>query len=209
MSIRVERSEVHPSVPAAGGGGPSTGHAVAAGVLLVAGPLVWASSFLTMPDLGDDEVYAYDMATSVFFLLALAALASVMRAARATGTGKGRWLPLVPMVLAPFGIASSLGTLPYETYDAAPTWVAVTDPAWPLTQLAMLVCAVAVARVGRWHGPLRWLPLAGALWLPVVGAAQAALGEDGMAVVFTVWMAGTYAAAGALLCVRPGAARTR
>lgn len=115
----------------------------------------------------------------------------------------------MPIALAPFGIASSLGTLPYETYDAAPTWVAVTDPAWPLTQLAMLVCAVAIVRVGRWRGPLRWLPLAGALWLPVVGAAQAALGEDGMAVVFTIWMAGTYAAIGALLCVRPDAARAR
>lgn len=207
MSIRVERSEVHPSVPAAGGG-PSRLHAVAAGVLLVGGPLVWASSFLAKPDhLGDDEVYAYDMATSVFFLLALAALASVARSARATGTGKGRWLPVVPMVLAPLGIASSLGNIPYETYDAAPTWVAVTDPAWPLTQLAMLVCAVAIARVGRWRGALRWLPLAGALWLPVVGAAQAALGDDGMAVVFTIWMAGTYCAIGALLCARPDAAR--
>lgn len=206
MSIRVERSEVHPSGPVPGRG-PAAWHVRLAGLLLVAGPLVWASSFLTKPEMPEEEVYRFDMATSVFFLIALFALASVVLAARATGDRKGRAFPIVPMVFFPIGIASSLGNLPYETYDQAPAWVSITDPAWPLSQLAMIASAVAIIRVGRWRGAARWLPLAGSLWLVVGMVAQAALGEKGMAYVFTAWMLATYVALGVLFLLRPQAAR--
>ncbi|WP_106401762.1 hypothetical protein [Actinocorallia populi] len=206
MSIRVERSEVHPSGPVPGRG-PAAWHVRLAGLLLVAGPLVWAASFLKKPAMEENEVYDFDMITSVFFLLALFGLASVVLAARATGDRKGRAFPIVPMVLFPFGAASSLGTIPYDTYEEAPAWVLATDPAWPLSQIAMLAAAVAVIRVGRWRGPARWLPLAGALWLVVGMASQIAFGEKVMAYVFTAWMLATYVALGVLFLLRPQAAR--
>ncbi len=208
MSIRVERSEVHPSGPVPGRG-PAAWHVRLAGLLLVAGPLVWASSFIAKPaDLGEDEIYDFDMITSVFFLIALFGLASVVLASRATGDGKGRAFPIVPMVLFPFGVATSLGSVPYDTYDQTPLWVNATDPAWPLSQIAMLASAIAIIKVGRWQGALRWLPLAGALWLVVGMASQIALGEEAMAYVFTGWMIVTYAALGVLFLLRPQAVRT-
>lgn len=207
MSIRVERSEVRPSgnVP---GRGPADWHVRLAGFALIVGPLLWASSFLAKPEMQDNEVYDYDMITSVFYLLALFALASVVLASRATGDRKGRTFPIVPMVLFPFAMAGSLGSVPYRTYEEAPTWVAVIDPAWPLSQIAMLASAIAVIKVGRWQGPARWLPLAGALWLLVTMVAQIAFDEKVMAYVFTGWMLVTYVALGVVFLLRPGSARS-
>ncbi|MEO3784211.1 hypothetical protein ABGB12_12830 [Actinocorallia sp. B10E7] len=208
MSIRVERSEVHPSKTMPGRG-PAAWHTRLAGLALVVGPLVWASSFITKPEgMKDDEVYAYDMITSVFYLLGLFGLASVVLAARATGDRKGKAFPIIPMVLFPVAMASSLGTAPYETYKEVPAWATITDPAWPLSQIAMFASAVAVIKVGRWRGPARWLPLAGSLWLVVAMVAKIAFGDKVMAYAFTGWMLVTYTALGVVFLLRPEAARS-
>ncbi|GAA2734784.1 hypothetical protein [Actinocorallia aurantiaca] len=207
MSIRVERSEVHPS-GSTPGNGPADWHVRLAGFALVVGPLLWASSFIKKPQIPDNEVYDYDMITSVFYLLALFALASVVLASRATGDRKGRAFPITPMVLFPFAMASSLGTIPYRTYEETPLWVTVTDPAWPLSQIAMVASAIAVIKVGRWQGPARWLPLAGALWLLVTMVAQIAFDDRVMAYVFTGWMLVTYVALGVVFLLRPGSVRS-
>lgn len=206
MSIRVERSEVHPSGPARAGT-PAAWHVRLAGLFLIGGPLVWASSFITAPELEDGGIYDYDMITSVFYLAGLFGLASVVLAARATGDRKGRAFPLIPMALFPIAAASSLGSIPYDNYDDVPAWVNITDPAWPLSQVAMLASAIAIIKVGRWRGPLRWLPLAGALWLAVAMAFKLTLGDTAMAYGFTGWMLVTYTALGGLFLLRPGAVR--
>ncbi|WP_460308462.1 hypothetical protein [Actinocorallia aurea] len=181
------------------------------GLALAAGPLVWAAGqFAGEPLVRDsDEVPPVELAASCAFLVALAALAGLMLAARATGDRKGKALPIVVLALVPIAIATSLGTLPYETYSETPLWVKATDPSWPLTQVMMLACAIAVIRVGRWKGPLRFLPLAGSLWLLVTGLGEGLTNPETGTYIFTAWMVVTYVAAGILLLARPSAARGR
>lgn len=207
MSIRVERSEVHPS-GAAAGGGPAVWHVRLAGLALIAGPLLWGATFFTKPEgMKENEIYALDMIMSVFYLAALFALSTVVLAARASGDRAGRAFPIAAMVLFPFGMATSLGSVPHATYEDTPLWVNVTDPAWPLTQVALFCASVAIIRARRWQGAARWLPLAGSLWLVPCMIAQMFLSEKGLGVVYNGWMLGTYVALGALFLARPETAR--
>jgi len=134
-------------------------------------------------------------------------LSTVVLAARASGDRVGRAFPVVAMVLFPFGVATSLGSVPYATYEDTPLWVNATDPAWPLTQVALFCASVAVIRARRWQGAARWLPLAGSLWLVPCMIAQMFLSEKGLGVVYNGWMLGTYVALGALFLARPETAR--
>lgn len=205
MSIRVERSEVYPS--GRPGGGPGAGVTRLAGAVLATGPLIWAIGLISVGEIPEETIDPTDMITGVFFLAGLIALAWVTLASRATGDRKGRAFPIIPILMAPFGMIVNLASLPHETFDDLPLWVNILDPFWPLTQIAMLASAIAIARMGRWRGALRWLPLAGALWLPVALIGEAALGDPGSVWVFGGWMAITYGALGALLVARPDAVR--
>ncbi|ROO88669.1 hypothetical protein EDD29_6343 [Actinocorallia herbida] len=209
--MSVERGtgqRIHPPTPGAAAG-PGDGIVRLAGLALAAGPLIWAAGQFTSgaPDPTSDEVPPIELAAGCAFIVGLAALAGLMLATRATGDRKGKALPIIALVLFPFAIATSLGSLPYETYSETPLWVQATDPAWPLSQITMLACAIAVIRVARWKGPLRFLPLAGSLWLLVSGVGEAVTSVQTGTYIFTAWMAFTYVAAGLLLLTKPGAAR--
>jgi hypothetical protein len=206
MPIRVERSEIHPSAPSPRSG-PGDRQIRIAGGLLFAGPVIWAAALLSIGETSNERLHDSDTIASIFFLVGLFAYSWVVLATRATGDRKGRAFPIVPMALFPFGVLTNLGSLGHTTYEDLPTWVMVTDPAWPLSQLGMLASAIAIIRVGRWQGALRWLPLGGALWLFVALAGQAALSGIGPALIFSGWMLATYCVLGILLMVRPGDAR--
>ncbi|WP_460370198.1 hypothetical protein, partial [Actinocorallia lasiicapitis] len=181
-----------------------------AGVVLAAGPVVWGAGIeVDLDGYVEERVYDADMITSCFYLLGLGALCVVVLASRATGDRKGRLFPAIPLALFPFAILTSLGSVGHATYDDVPTWAAVLDPAWPLSQIGMLASAIAIIRVGRWQGALRWLPLAGALWL--VGGMAGKILVEGSAgtLVGLFWMIGTYSVLGVLLLVRPGAVDSR
>lgn len=206
MSIRVERSEVLPSGPPPAGG-PGDGAVRLTGLLLLAGALSWGIALLSVGGGQETAIHASDMLTSTVYLAGLFALCGVVAASGASGQAKGRWFAWVPMALLPIAAVTNFGMLPHPTYEAVPMWVKIIDPSWPLSQAAMIVLSVAVIRVGRWQGALRWLPLGGALWLVVTLVAQMLTPPMVAAWVFLAWMAGTYAALGGLLVARPGAVR--
>ncbi|GAA3235750.1 hypothetical protein [Actinocorallia longicatena] len=209
MSIRVERSEVGPGVPGANGG-PSAAFVRAVGALLVIGPISWGVGVAVDLDGYDDEkIYVADMISGVPYLLGLGALCALVLACRATGDRKGRAFPIIPMALFPLAMAVNLGSIPYETYEDLPTWVNVLDPAWPLSQIGMLASAIAIIRVGRWQGAVRWLPLAGSLWLVAGMVGKIALEGAAGTLVFVLWLIATYSTLGVLLLVRPGAVDSR
>ncbi|MDX6739157.1 hypothetical protein [Actinocorallia sp. A-T 12471] len=210
MSVEREaRHQVQGAPGQPGATGPGDGVIRLAGLALVAGPLIWAAGQFAggVPESDDAVPPPVEMITGCAFLVGLAALAAVMLASRATGDRKGKALPIIALVLFPIAIICNLGSIPYDTYEEMPLWVAVTDPAWPLSQLMMIVSAVAVIRVARWKGPLRFLPLAGALWVIFTAVGEGFTGPEFGPYIFTAWMVCTYVAAGALIVAKPAAVR--
>ncbi|MCD0449719.1 hypothetical protein LO762_11035 [Actinocorallia sp. API 0066] len=208
MSIRVERSEVHPSGPPPPGR-PGASVVRLVGVVLAGGAVGWGVALLSVGGGQDLTIHAVDMLTSSVYLVGLVGLCVVVALAGAAGAGRGRWLAWAPMALLPFGVVTNTVALGYTSYADVPGWMKILDLSWPLSQLAVLVMAVAIARVGRWRGPLRWLPLGGALWLVSVMAVRSFAPPMAAAWFFLVWMTATYGALGALLAARPEAARGR
>jgi hypothetical protein len=76
----------------------------------------------------------------------------------------------------------------FQVYEAvAPgsdsVFYTITDIAWPLSMLILLIAGIASIRARVLPGGLRFAPLAAALWLPVSIGAMAALGTTGGLVV--------------------------
>lgn len=102
-----------------------------------------------------------------------------MRRMRAAGTG--RWgravllVQLVGLVLAfLFGFFEATGLLGRESIIFS-----VTDAAWPLSMLWMLVVGGTVIAAGRLEGWKRFVPVLCPFWLLVAIGGSAALGEYG------------------------------
>lgn len=96
---------------------------------------------------------------------------------RATGTGKwGRavlLVQLVGLVLAfMFGLFEATGLLDRESIVFN-----VTDAAWPLSMLWMIVVGVTVIVANRLSGWQRFVPLLCPLWLPIAITLSIALGD--------------------------------
>lgn len=96
---------------------------------------------------------------------------------RATGTGKwGRavlLVQLVGLVLAfMFGLFEATGLLDRESIVFN-----VTDAAWPLSMLWMIVVGVTVIVTKRLSGWQRFVPLLCPLWLPIAITLSIALGD--------------------------------
>jgi hypothetical protein len=102
---------------------------------------------------------------------------------RATGTGKwGRavlLVQLVGLVLAfMFGLFEATGLLDRESIVFN-----VTDAAWPLSMLWMIVVGVTVIVANRLSGWQRFVPLLCPLWLPIAITLSIALGDTGGGIV--------------------------
>jgi hypothetical protein len=96
---------------------------------------------------------------------------------RATGTGKwGRavlLVQLVGLVLAfMFGLLEATGLLGRESMVSN-----VTDAAWPLSMLWMIVVGVTVIAAKRLSGWQRFVPLLCPLWLPIAITLSIAFGD--------------------------------
>jgi hypothetical protein len=115
---------------------------------------------------------------------------TAMRRMRAAGVGKwGRTallIQLLGLVLAfAFGFFEATGLLSRESLVFN-----VTDIAWPLSMLWMLVVGITVVVAKRLSGWHRFVPLLCGLWLPIGMVAMVAFGDDsglvgfGLAAIF-------------------------
>jgi hypothetical protein len=100
-----------------------------------------------------------------------------MRRMQAAGTGKWGWtvllIQLAGLVLAfLFGFFEATGLLGRDSIIFN-----VTDAAWPLSMLWMLVVGITVIAAKRLSGWRRVVPILCPLWLPVAIVGSAAFGE--------------------------------
>jgi len=130
---------------------------------------------------------------SMVFMAGWICANTAMRRMRATGTSKwGRVLllvQLVGLVLAfVFGFFEATGLLGRESIIFN-----ITDAAWPLSMLWMVVVGVSVIMVKRLSGWQRFVPLLCPFWLPIALIASVALGDTvggliGFGVSAVLWM---------------------
>lgn len=116
---------------------------------------------------------------SMFFMAGWICSNTGLRRLRAAGTRPwGRAvlrIQLVGLGLAfTFGLIEATGLLGSDHL-----LVTVTDAAWPLSMLWMVVVGVSVLVAKRLHGWRRVVPVLCPLWLPVAMAGAAAFGDPG------------------------------
>lgn len=101
------------------------------------------------------------------FQVGLLSLLAVMWATAAAGTGRAARVVLAAEAVAL--VLAMVWTVPYLFDANRPTTgvLAVLDAFWPLSMVGFIVVAVMVARARRWPAPVRYLPLAASLLIPV------------------------------------------
>lgn len=91
----------------------------------------------------------------------------------------GKILLTIPL----FTIPLAMGNQFYGMFAPGHTdaLVIITDIAWPLSMLTMLITGIVVAIIGGLRGPARFVPLLCGLWLPIgivlINTAGAAVGQ--------------------------------
>lgn len=108
-----------------------------------------------------------------------------MRRARVTGDGalgKGAFVVQIAGLLLAF--LWSVQEIVYSGADRSGIFYGVTDAAWPLSHLFMLVVGALTLRAGVWKGWRRFAPLVVGLALPAGIAAASAVGQQAMGIAF-------------------------
>lgn len=149
----------------------------ALGALVAVGGVLWGLSWIVSPSREGDNSQVEIWASAVF-QLGLLALLAVMWVTRATGTGRmARGLLAAETVAVVLAFA---WTVPYLFDANRPTTglLVVLDAFWPLSMAGLIVVGIVVAVARRWPSPLRWLPLAASLLIPVDIAVAASGASD-------------------------------
>ncbi|MEV4676287.1 hypothetical protein AB0K34_31975 [Actinomadura sp. NPDC049382] len=201
MTVHIRPSSVYPNDPADPGPGGLLLRTRLTGAALAAGTAAWIIGLLIAGDRVHDEVVPVEIWGSMAFLFGVLSLVALVLSTNATGRGKGRYIAMVEMAL--FVPALIWCPLAIAYPDETPAWVIPFDLCWPLSMLGMLVIGIAVAKVGRYRGLLRWHFLLCGLWLVVAGVGQAVLGEEGGTYPGTAWLGLTYGVLGLRLAVTP------
>jgi hypothetical protein len=130
------------------------------------GGVLWGLSWIMSPSDNDANSQVEIWASGVF-QLGLLALLAVMWSSRATGTSRAARGFLAAEIVAL--ILAIAWTVPYLFDANRPTTgvLVVLDAFWPLSMAGLIVIGVLVARAARWPSPLRYLPLAASLLIPV------------------------------------------
>lgn len=136
------------------------------GALTALGGVLWGVSWIVSPSRTGENSQVEIWASGVF-QLGLFALLAVMWVSAATGTGRvARSILAAEVVALVLAIA---WTVPYLFDANRPTTgvLVVLDAFWPLSMVGLIVVGAMVARAARWPVPLRYLPLAASLLIPV------------------------------------------
>lgn len=140
----------------------------ASGFLIAAGALAWAATRLIIGVPAEGVNHPVEIWGSFAFQLGLVAFLAVAWATQATGAGLGGRVILgIELVFLVMAIGWTIPHLWQANRPHDDLWIQVLDAGWPLSMVWLIAVGVAIARVGRWPGPARWLPLASSLLLPV------------------------------------------
>ncbi|TMQ97404.1 hypothetical protein ETD83_20290 [Actinomadura soli] len=201
MTVHIRPSSVYSNDPSDPGPGGLLIRTRIAGAALAAGTTAWIAGLLDSGNRVQDEVVPAEIWGSLAFLVGVMSLVVLALSTNATGHRKGRYIAIVEIVLLVPAMVWCPLIVAYP--EDTPGWVIPFDMCWPLSMLGMLVMGIAVVKVGRYRGLLRWQFLLCGLWLVVAGVGQAALGDEGGTYPGTVWLGLSYGILGLRLAVTP------
>ncbi|MFI0412216.1 hypothetical protein [Actinomadura sp. 3N508] len=201
MTMHVRPSSVYAPDPSDPGPGGLLLRTRIAGAALVAGTTAWIAGLLEGGIRIRDEVVAVEIWGSMAFLVGVMSLVVLALSTNATGARKGRYIAIVEMVLLVPAMIWCPLVIAYP--EDTPGWVIPFDMCWPLSMLGMLVLGIAVAKVGRFRGLLRWQFLLCGLWLVVAGVGEAVLSDEAGTYPGMVWLGVSYGLLGLRLVVTP------
>lgn len=177
------------------------------GAAAAAGATIWSGTWLAagVPEDGVNE--AVEVWGSFAFQLGVVALLVAMRGTDATGSSRrGRTVLSAQAVLMALAIAWTVPHLAdpnYMTTNDSAVLVAL-DVAWPLSMLGLVAVGAGVVRARRWPSPLRWMPLAASLLIPVDIVSMLLFGAWAEIVIRATYMTATYVALGVLVVRHAG-----
>ncbi|MFI0369576.1 hypothetical protein ACH35V_17010 [Actinomadura sp. 1N219] len=201
MTMHIRPSSVYSHDASAPGPGGLLLRARIAGAALVVGTTAWIAGLLEGGVRVRDEVVPAEIWGSMAFLVGVMSLVVLVLSTNATGSRKGRYIAIVEMVLLVPAMVWCPLVIAYP--DDTPGWMIPFDMCWPLSMLGMLVVGIAVARVGRFRGLLRWQVLLCGLWLFVAGVGEGVLGDEAGTYPGMVWLGLSYGLLGLRLVVTP------
>ncbi|SOC51861.1 hypothetical protein [Ornithinimicrobium cerasi] len=169
------------------------------GALVATGGVLWGLSWILSPS-REGANSQVEIWASAVFQLGLLALLAVMWVTRATGTGRAaRGLLAAETVAVVLALA---WTVPYLVDANRPTTglLVVLDAFWPLSMAGLIVVGIVVVVARQWPSPLRWLPLAAALLIPVdIAVAASGASDQVRDLVMGLYLAASYGALGLAL----------
>ncbi|WP_344899057.1 hypothetical protein [Actinomadura meridiana] len=201
MTMHIRPSSVYSHDPSDPGPGGLLIRTRVARAALAVGATAWMAGLLEGGARIREEVVPAEIRGSLAFLVGVMALVVLVLSTNATGQGKGRYIAIVELVLLVPAMVWCPLVIAYP--DDTPAWVLPFDMCWPLSMLGMLVIGIAVVRVGRYRGLLRWQVLLCGLWLVVAGVGEAVLGDDNGTYPGLVWLGLSYGILGLRLAVTP------
>ena len=138
-----------------------------------------------------DEVTLLGSTLGLLFQLGCLCSVTGLFLARATGDSLiSRSILVLQMIL--HTLAMLFQVLEYQQIAQDSTFFMITDIAWPLGFLFMLITGSAVIRAQRWLGWRRFLPLLCAFPLPIAMLSGGLLGQDAVGFIFGFGLLATY-----------------
>ena len=133
----------------------------------------------------------------VIYIAGWICTAAGMRRSRVTGdTAVSRGAFVVQLAGLLLAFLWALLEIIHSGVDMGGVFYRVTDAAWPLSHLFMLVVGVLTVRGKVWGGWRKFTPFLAGLALPIAVAAAAVAGQAGMGIAFGVMTAAGFLALG-------------
>jgi hypothetical protein len=125
------------------------------------------------------------------------ASAAGLRRLRVTGAGAaGRVIFVIQLIGLTLAALFTIQGIVQTNPDTTSIFFKVTDAAWPLSHLFMLIVGAFVLKAGVWRGWRRFAPLLCGLALPALFAANAIFGSKVGGIVFGLGTTATFMALG-------------
>lgn len=158
---------------------------------MVCAPMLFLSGFLFA--LGDGPAALAASALGMLYLIGWAASAAGMRQLRVAGRLSGA---VFAVQLVGLSLALVFNVLEMAGANPDTLLFRVTDLAWPVSHLFMLVVGALVLAARVWRGWRKWTPILCGLALPVFFGARPLLGGEVAGFIFGVLTAAAFALLG-------------
>jgi hypothetical protein len=175
MSLPVRRRET------------SVSHRLLGTIGMLVAPMLFLEGMLYSFGYADGTKGRFVPVLGILYLVGWAASATAMRQVRVTGDNAfGKTIYLIQMAGLSLAMLFNVQEIIYSSSDENSLFFRVTDAAWPLSHLFMLVVGVAVLAAKVWRGWRTVTPFLCGLALPAFFAVGPVIGREPGGMIFGI-----------------------